>query len=381
MSDRQLDEYFRARRFDTENMSQRGAPIGPSPIEKGERYLISEMACKSLEAENFAESELAKSLVELYRSYTRGEVTVEQILEGYDALDDLVVDRADLLRKLELLTKSAVELFDHRMQGQIRTADLLEGAKRRGEFKDIQLRLSLTADEFLDAPIADESDLLSKIESVHRAYEHARSIALKNTESYLSMVGDLDVYVATSMRDRDDFRRMADFCENVFHAEILSSLHLRYFDPTLSAAKHHEDKGLIECLMVRRAKALVLYAGSRDSYGKDAEAAMALSLGKPVIIHADEEYRRQFFRDVHPLSRLIDFETGVATGAMIATSEAQVADLLNSIFTNDLEFELEQAHENYLALREKMTKSVVRLQTSDELIRETFWNHYHSDLR
>jgi hypothetical protein len=58
--------------------------------------------------------------------------------------------------------------------------------------------------------------------------------------------------------------------------------YLRYFDPTLSAAGGHEDKGLIECLMVKCAKLLVSCAGDKESYGKDAEAAMALSLGKPV---------------------------------------------------------------------------------------------------
>ncbi len=92
----------------------------------------------------------------------------------------------------------------------------------------------------------------------------------------------------------------------------------RYFDPTLSAAGGHEDKGLIECLMVKCAKVLVYSAGEKESYGKDAEAAMALSLGKPVIFYCDQELRREVLsRDVHPLSRLIEFDTGIAVGAMV----------------------------------------------------------------
>ena len=177
--------------------------------------------------------------------------------------------------------------------------------------------------------------------------------ALKNTQTYLSMVSDLDVYVATSMRERSDFLKMAEFCELIFSDSALSTFSLRYFDPTLSAAEHHEDKGLIECLMVRRAKALVLHAGSRDSYGKDAEAAMALSLGKPVIIYADDESRLQFFKEVHPLSRLINFQTGVAIGAMVANSSDEVVKLLKRIFENDLEFELEQPYPKHLTLKEK----------------------------
>ena len=71
---------------------------------------------------------------------------------------------------------------------------------------------------------------------------------------------------------------------------------------------------------------------------------MALSLGKPVIIYADQEYRSRFFRDIHPLSRLIDFDTGVAIGAMVATSQEEVVELLRRIFSNELEYELAQTH-------------------------------------
>jgi hypothetical protein len=42
-----------------------------------------------------------------------------------------------------------------------------------------------------------------------------------------------------------------------------------------------------------------------------------LSLGKPVIFYCDHQQRYRFYRDVHPLSRLIDFNTGVAVGAMV----------------------------------------------------------------
>ena len=108
------------------------------------------------------------------------------------------------------------------------------------------------------------------------------------------MIDDLDIYVATSMRTRDDFRNMAGFCEEIFSNNRLKDFSLRYFDPTLSAASGHEDKGLIECLMVKCAKLLVYVAGERDSYGKDAEAAMALSQGKPVIFFATQKLDRTF---------------------------------------------------------------------------------------
>jgi len=61
--------------------------------------------------------------------------------------------------------------------------------------------------------------------------------------------------------------------------------------------------------MVKCAKALVYFAGESDSFGKDAEVSMALSLGKPVIIlcptTAKGEQRMKFFRDTHLLSRMV----------------------------------------------------------------------------
>ncbi len=381
LSDENLKDFFQSHRFNTTDMKRRGDPVGPDHIEKDDRYLISEMACKSLEAGTFVDSELARTLIELYRQRSEDTITVAQLLEGDNSLNLTISDQVDLLRQIDLVRQSAIKLYQQHRSNQVTAGQLLRGAQRRGAYQEQQQRLYLSAADFLDDPINDEADLLEKIERVHRAYESARKIALKNTETYLSMVSDLDAYVATSMRERSDFLKMAEFCERIFSDPSLSDFSLRYFDPTLSAASHHEDKGLIECLMVKRAKALVLYAGSRDSFGKDAEAAMALSLGKPVIIHADEEFRSRFFKEVHPLSRLINFQTGVANGAMVATSPDEVVKLLKRIFENDLEFELQQAHPKYLVLKEKMTGSVVRLQTSDDLIRETFWNHYDNAVR
>jgi hypothetical protein len=171
---------------------------------------------------------------------------------------------------------------------------------------------------------------------------------------------------------------MADSCDKIFGDARLAQLNLRYFDPTLSAAEGHEDKGLIECLMVKCAKALVYCAGEKESYGKDAEAAMALSLGKPVIFFCDHQQRSRFYREVHPLSRLINFETGVAGGSLVTDRIEDVAELLFRIFENKMEYELEQPKPGYLRLTEKLTRSVVRLQTNDALLGQTFWNYYHN---
>ncbi len=73
---------------------------------------------------------------------------------------------------------------------------------------------------------------------------------------------------------------MAATCERVFKSLALSGYHLRYFDPTLSAAKYHEDKGIIECLMVKTAKVLLYFAQHKESLGKVSEYAVVT--GQPV---------------------------------------------------------------------------------------------------
>jgi hypothetical protein len=156
---------------------------------------------------------------------------------------------------------------------------------------------------------------------------------------------------------------------------------LRHFDPTRCAANGHEDKGLIECLMVKCAKALVYGAGENDSYGKDAEATMALNLGKPVIFYCNQAQKKEFYRDTHPLTRLIEFNSGVAVGAMVTDSVDEVRDLLVRIFENKMQYRLEQKPQEpgYLRLVERVTDSVVRVQTNNNLLTETFWNHYRNE--
>lgn len=102
------------------------------------------------------------------------------------------------------------------------------------------------------------------------------------------------------------------------------------------------------------------------------------SLGKPVVFYCNEEQRSRFYREVHPLSRLIEFETGIAVGAMVTDSLSEVSELLHRIFENKMEYRLEHTKKGYLKLKETLTGSVVRLQTSDQMLSETFWNHYYN---
>jgi len=328
----ELAAFFAQKRFDTNAIAQRGPALALQDIAKDERYLISEMVCKTF-GDLPEEKEEARKL----------------LLNG---------------------------LQQHKGATAITFRQLLEGVSQSGT-RD---QLLLSFDDVLDASLSTEDDVNRRFDEQFDKFYDARRMATRNTELYLSMVNDLDVYVATSMRNRQNFRDMANTCERIFSDARLEKFHLRYFDPTMSAARGHEDKGLIECLMVKCAKVVIYTEGEKESYGKDAEAAMALSLGKPVIFYCDKGVKTRFYRDVHPLSRLIDFRSGVAIGAIVTDEVDQVAELLLRIFDNQMQYEIRHhdSRPGYLKLHEKLTDSVVRLQTDDELLTATFWNNYHN---
>ena len=329
-----LKQFFSAKGINTKAIKNRGSALELCSIAKDDRYLISEMACKTY-GDNLNSSNLKDILTSSYKKLSRNG------------------------------------------KQPVRIRDLLE-RNDSPKYISRQTEIDFSMDEILEETVETEEQLKEKFKSIAKRFLEVRDLALKNTRLYLSMVGELDVYVATSMRTRKDFRNMADKCEEIFKSERLKPYILRYFDPTLSAAEGHQDKGLIECLMVKCAKVLVYCAGQKESFGKDAEAAMALSLGKPVIFLCDEKQKSRFYKDVHPLSRLIEFETGVAVGALVTDSTETVSKLVHRILENKMEYELEQSKPDYLHLKEKLTESVVRLQSNDEMLTETFWNYYHN---
>jgi hypothetical protein len=337
LSKDQLESFFRDRVYDVADFKIRGDYLTLEDITKDDRYLIAEVACKTYAPAD----ESLPSLLE----YIKGRY-----------LEEAKAGRKRIKVK-ELITR--------------------DGAPAHKHYDEYQLSFSL--DEAIDREIGSASDLDKAIGPIIKKFGNARTRALRNTSLYLSMISDLDVYVATSMRSREDFRSMADFCETVFDDHRVLDLKLRHFDPTLSAAKSHEDKGLIECLMVKCAKILIYNAGKSDSYGKDAEAAMALSLGKPVIFYCDTKTKLKIFKEIHPLARLINFHNGVAVGSIVMDKLAEVPEMVSRIFRNNMEFELAKKADSYFLLRERLTQSTIRVQSSDLLLRETFWNYYHRE--
>lgn len=120
-----------------------------------------------------------------------------------------------------------------------------------------------------------------------RRMSECRRIGEANLNIYLCS-DELDVYVATSMRDVEDFYFVGTAVKRLFAKPELAPLNLRYFDPTQSFCASRIEKGLVESLMLRRAKCTVYCAQTTETLGKDSELAVTLAMGKPVVVYAPQ---------------------------------------------------------------------------------------------
>lgn len=139
--------------------------------------------------------------------------------------------------------------------------------------------------------------------------KEVRRIGMENLHVYLCS-DELDVYVATSMRDIEDFYFVGTATKRLFEKPELADLKLRYFDPTQSFCENRIEKGLAESLMLRRAKCTVYCAQTTETLGKDSELAVTLAQGKPVIVYVpqikdNEERYRDLSRDVARIHSVI----------------------------------------------------------------------------
>ena len=112
--------------------------------------------------------------------------------------------------------------------------------------------------------------------------EKLRRIGEENLAAYLTY-DHMDVYIATSMRQRYEFWSVANFVNALFEIQKLKELNLRWFDPTQACCADRVDKGLVEALMLKRAICTIYHAQESETLGKDSELAATLAQGKPVI--------------------------------------------------------------------------------------------------
>ena len=127
----------------------------------------------------------------------------------------------------------------------------------------------------------------SRIEGIQDEIRESRRRGWLNTSHYLAL-DYMDVYVATSMRESWEFEDVNAIASQIFSQPALQNLNLRYFDPTQSFLENRVDKGIVEALMLKRARCTIYMAQETDTFGKDSELATTLAQGKPVIVFVPE---------------------------------------------------------------------------------------------
>ncbi len=244
--------------------------------------------------------------------------------------------------------------------------------------------LALVAEHNIDKLKEDLTELEKRAKDLQQRIDESNKYGLANTNRYLT-AKKIDVYFAASMRTPLDFKEMHQFVQNVMSDPSLGTLRLNCFDPTMSQSRDPRTKGLIECLMLKRATAAVYVANERDSFGKDSELATMLVQGKPAVVYvpqgAEYENRAKMFTESHPLSMQVDLDTGVAHGVMVVRTAPTCARLLFAIFTNNLDLKVKDGEEknsndkNWYLI-EQISQSPIRIVSKDLLLSNCFWNLY-----
>ncbi len=161
-----------------------------------------------------------------------------------------------------------------------------------------------------------------EIKALKARLEGAIQSGTSNQEAYLTSE-HLDVYVATSMRERHEFLFVSNFCAELFSHADINDLNLRYFDPTLAYAADRIDKGLAEALMLKRANCTIFLAQESDTLGKDSELASTLAQGKTVIAfvpEVDSKYFQNFLSQLIPTDSTASEECVLLLGSLKSVS-------------------------------------------------------------
>src|SRR5688572_17662153 len=123
-----------------------------------------------------------------------------------------------------------------------------------------------------------------RLRSRKEEVQQVRTRATKNQNTYLTW-DHMDVYFATSMRKSWEYMDLYDFIDQLMTSKEFEALDLRYFDPTQAYTVNRINKGLVEALMLKRARCTVYSVQDIDTLGKDSELASTLAQGKPVIAY------------------------------------------------------------------------------------------------
>jgi hypothetical protein len=166
--------------------------------------------------------------------------------------------------------------------GQENESEFLEQLDEDQKKLYVKRKRDLSTSTAWEGIFADLDPIRTMVDELQGKLLKTRRNGWLNTSHYLA-ADFMDVYVATSMRERWEFEDVNNFVRKLSANPNLNDLKLRYFDPTQSHLDYRIDKGLIEGLMLKRAACTVYMVQETDTFGKDSELASTLAQGKPVI--------------------------------------------------------------------------------------------------
>jgi hypothetical protein len=222
-------------------------------------------------------------------------------------------------RKPQLLDINLIQKTDTPLVGYLSASEILAECGRaqflEGNLPEVSQLKATTWDEYearviANAGQAEHNALRTVLASYHERFEGAtvsdfagylagavaqlqqrenqvqevRSMAIRNQDVYLTW-DYMDVYFATSMRKPWEYEDLFDFIHELMNHEELADLKMRYFDPTQAFTENRVNKGLVESLMLKRARCTIYSVQDTDTLGKDSELAATLAQGKPVIAY------------------------------------------------------------------------------------------------
>jgi hypothetical protein len=85
--------------------------------------------------------------------------------------------------------------------------------------------------------------------------------------------------------------------------------------------------------------------------------------------------RAKTLKEDHPLGLQVNLSTGVSNGVLVVREISDCARLLRRILLNKMEFDIEE-NDNYIFLKERISKCIYRVTTGDKFLINAFWNFY-----
>lgn len=235
----------------------------------------------------------------------------------------------------EKLKEYIKELFTSREELFVNRHDPLVGMRKiSGE--DTYLLGYLSARE-LEKKIKDNPDDRATLD-LNKKREKIICDGIHNNNVYLTS-DHLDVYIATSMRERHEYFLVSKFISELEKTNELKKLRLKIFDPTQAYCKNRIDKGLTEALMLKRAFCTVYLAQETDTFGKDSELASTLAQGKPVIAFVPQ------LNETLDDSIWDEYVFGPFKSTYLGESECEILMRILRIYNPDLAWESEKLRE------------------------------------